>query len=307
MATICATPFKVPRIRATLLDECGEPIEGDCSTVVSDGIITVEIAREYEDREDFFKKNGDGIFCVKETDPPILKWINLTMTFCNVDPELVNILAGESVTTDNAATPNVIGFRNSEGSSANVNAAVEVWTRTTGNPCVEGAPAPRFGYLLFPWFVEGTIGDLTLENGAADFVLQGRTKSGGTWGVGPYTVQHSQAAATLGDPIPLLSPVGSTDHELWLWSTLAPPLAACGCIELPLPLVAADTGVLTATVTIPTGTLPAIVDWGDATPTETVLTGPTVSHVYGAPGTYLIRLWPMDFSSAAYQISLAVA
>ena len=306
MATICATPFKVPRIRATLLNSCGDVVE-NCSTVVSDGVITVEIAREYEDREEFFKKNGDGVFCVKETDPMILKWINLTMTFCGVDPQLVNFLAGETVIEDNATPPNVIGFRNSEGSSALVNAGVEVWTRTTGNPCVEGAPAPRYGYLLFPWFVEGTIGDLTLENGAADFVLSGRTKSGGNWGVGPYTVQHSQAAVNLGDPIPLLSPVAPTDHELWLWSTLAPPLAACGCVEMPLDLVAVDSGVLTATVTIPTGTLPAIVDWGDASATETVTVGPTVNHVYAAPGTYLIRLWPMNFSSAAYQISLAVA
>ena len=90
MATICATPFKVPRLRATRLDECGVPVEGDCSTVVTDGTITVEIAREYEDREDFFKKNGDGVFCVKETDPPILKWINLTMTMCDVDPHPVS-------------------------------------------------------------------------------------------------------------------------------------------------------------------------------------------------------------------------
>ena len=68
-------------------------VESDCSTIVTDGVITVEIAREYEDREDFFKKNGDGVFCVKETDPPILKWINLTMTMCDVDPYLVNFVA----------------------------------------------------------------------------------------------------------------------------------------------------------------------------------------------------------------------
>src|SRR5687768_14270141 len=88
-------PIKVPTPRATPYDECGNVVEGSCSTVVTDGTITVEIAREYEDREDFFKKNGDGVFCVKETDPPILKWINLTMTFCNVDPYLVNLIAGD--------------------------------------------------------------------------------------------------------------------------------------------------------------------------------------------------------------------
>jgi hypothetical protein len=305
MATICATPFKVPAIRVTQLDECGVVVEGDCSTVVSNGIITVEIAREYEDREDFFKKNGDGVFCVTETDPPILKWINLTLTFCNVDPQLVRLLAGEALLEDDALVPNIIGFRNSQGASATVNAAVEVWTRTAGTSnCGDGTT--RYGYLLFPWGIEGTISDLTLENGAADFVLTLRTQQGSPWGVGPYTVVESAAVATLGDPLPLFDAVGPLDHELWILTTLQPPVASCGCIALPLPLVAVDSGVLTATVTLPDGVLPAFIDWGDLA-TETVTVGPTAVHVYGIAGTYDIQLWPADVSSAPYTISLAVA
>ena len=298
MATVCATPFKVPRLRATRLDECGNVVEGDCSTVVTDGTITVEIAREYEDREDFFKKNGDGVFCVKETDPPILKWINLTMTFCNVDPYLVNLIAGEAVLMDDATPPNVIGFRNTEGASADVNVAIEVWTRTTGQCLPDGSV--RYGYLLFPWMIEGTISDLTIENGAADFILTARTQSGSPWGVGPYTVQQSAAVATLGDPLPFYQVVGPLDHEEWVWTTLAPPTPACGCIALPLPLVASDTGVLTATVTVPADVdFPVFVDWGDATPLEEFTSAP-VTHVYALADTYDITLYPGGISSAAY-------
>jgi hypothetical protein len=300
MATICATPFKVPRLRATRLDECGVPVEGECSTVVTDGTITVEIAREYEDREDFFKKNGDGVFCVKETDPPILKWINLTMTMCDVDPHLVNLVAGEEVLEDDATEPNVIGFRVTEGSAALVNVAIEVWTRTTGGAC--GPNETRYGYLLFPWVIEGTIGDLTLENGAADFILTARTRSGSPWGVGPYTVQESALAATLGDPLPFYQIVGDLDHEEWIWTTLAPPVASCGCIALPLVLEAVDTGVLTVTVTMPAGVaFPVFIDWGDATPLEEFTVGP-ITHVYGLAGSYDIDLYPGGISSAAYHI-----
>jgi hypothetical protein len=300
MATICATPFKVPRLRATRLDECGVPVEGDCSTVVTDGTITVEIAREYEDREDFFKKNGDGVFCVKETDPPILKWINLTMTMCDVDPHLVNLVAGEEVLEDDATEPNVIGFRVTEGSAALVNVAIEVWTRTTGGAC--GPNETRYGYLLFPWVIEGTIGDLTLENGAADFILTARTRSGSPWGVGPYTVQESALAATLGDPLPFYQIVGDLDHEEWIWTTLAPPVASCGCIALPLVLAAVDSGVLTVTATLPSGvTFPVFLDWGDATPLEEFTVGP-ITHVYGIAGSYDIDLYPGGISSAAYHI-----
>jgi hypothetical protein len=298
MATICATPFKVPRLRATRLDECGVVVEGECSTVVTDGTITVEIAREYEDREDFFKKNGDGVFCVKETDPPILKWINLTMTMCDVDPRLVEFVAGEDVLEDDAVPPNIIGFRNSEGSSALVNVAIEVWTRTTGGAC--GPNETRYGYLLFPWVIEGTVGDLTLENGAADFILTARTRSGSPWGVGPYTVQESAAVATLGDPLPFYQVVNDIDHEEWIWTTLEPPVASCGCIALPLELAAADTGVLTATVTLPSGVdFPVFIDWGDVSALQEFTVGP-ITHVYGIAGSYDITLYPGGISSGAY-------
>lgn len=298
MATICATPFKVPRLRATRLDECGVPVEGDCSTVVTNGVITVEIAREYEDREDFFKKNGDGIFCVRETDPPILKWINLTMTFCDVDPYLVNLIAGEEVLIDDATPPNVVGFRVTNGATALVNVAIEVWTRTTGGAC--GVGETRFGYLLFPWVIEGTINDLTLENGAADFVMSARTNSGSPWGVGPYTVQESAAVATLGDPLPFYQIVGDEDQEEWLWTTLEPPVASCGCIALPLTLAAVDSGVLTATATKPTAvSYPVFVDWGDLTPLVEYTAGP-ITHVYAIAGSYDISLYPGNISSAAY-------
>lgn len=303
MATICATPFKVPRLRATRLDACGNVVEGACSTVVTNGTIIVEIAREYEEREEFFEKNGDGDFCVKETDPPILKWINLTMTFCNVDPYLVNLIAGEAVLEDDAEIPNVIGFRNTEGSAANVNVGIEVWTRTSGGgTCAD----PRFGYLLFPWLVEGTISDLTLENGNANFVMTARTKSGSPWGVGPYTVVESAAVATLGNPLPLFDAVGPLDHELWLWTTLDPPTPACGCIALPLALAPITNVLLVATLTIPAGTLPVFIDWGDLS-TQTVTVGPTVNHTYALAGTYNVQLWPADFSSAPYIDSVTVA
>jgi hypothetical protein len=305
MATICATPFKVPKVRATRLDECGAVVEGDCSTVVSDGVITIEIAREYEDRQDFFLKNADGVFCVKETDPPILKWINLTATMCDVNPYMVNILGGEEVLEDDATPANVIGFRTTEGASALVNAGFEVWTRTAGTTNC-GENQTRYGYMLLPWLIEGTLGDLTLENGSANFVYTARTQSGGDWGVGPYNVVESAAVATLGDPLPLFDPVGALDHEIWLWTTLAPPTAQCGCIALPGVAVAVDSGVLTATLTIPAGILPAYIDWGDLA-TETVTVGPSAIHVYAAPGTYLIQVSPADFSSAPYVISLAVA
>lgn len=231
MPSRCYTPFKIPRVRATLLTACGLPATGSCSTVVSDGIISVEMTKEYEDREEFFVKNGNGDFCVRETNPPVLKWINLTLTFCNVDPELVNIMTAEPLVYDDASTPNATGFNTQEGAAANANFALEGWTRLSGltDPCTGGV---EYGYFLWPWIVEGTIGDMTLENGVANFVVNARTRGNSLWGTGPYMVDYSDTPAGSTTQIPLLTPILSNQQMRTFMTRLAPPTASCGCTAL---------------------------------------------------------------------------
>jgi hypothetical protein len=199
--------------------------------VVSDGIISIEMTKEYEDREEFFVKNGDGQFCVKETNPPILKWINLVITMCNVDPELVNIFSAEPLVLDDAELPRATGWSTQEGSVAESFFALEGWTRVSGltTPCTGGA---EYGYVIFPFVIEGTIGDMTLENGVANFVLNARTRSGSNWGTGPYFVDYSDTPAGSTTQIPLLTPIGSTQHHRMFLTRLAPPTASCGCATL---------------------------------------------------------------------------
>jgi len=228
MTSTCFTPFKIPRIRVTKLNSCGQVVTGSCSQVVSDGIISIEMTKNYEDREEFFVKNGDGQFCVRETNAPQLKWIDLVITMCNVDPDIVNLVAAEPLYTDDSAAAVKIGWSTTEGSTANVNFALEGWTRLSGSgvACTGGT---QYGYVLFPWVVEGTIGDMTLENGVANFVVNARTHSSSLWGVGPYNVDLSDAAGTLNNPIPMLTPILSTQHHRMFITRLAPPAAACGC------------------------------------------------------------------------------
>ena len=109
MTAVCFTPFKIPRVRVTKLNSCGQVVTGSCSQVVSDGIISIAMTKTYEDRQEFFVKNGDGKFCVRETTPPILKWIELVVTLCNVDPDLVNNMAAEPLYSDDSAAATKIG------------------------------------------------------------------------------------------------------------------------------------------------------------------------------------------------------
>ena len=231
MTTVCFTPWKVPRVRATLLSSCGVPVTG-CSTVVSDGIISIEMTKEYEEREEFFVKNGDGNFCVRATNPPILKWINLVITFCNVDPELVNIMSAEPLVLDDATSPNATGFSTQEGSAASANFALEGWTRLAPNANVPCTGGPEYGYVLFPWVVEGTVGDMTFQNDTVSFVLNGRTSSNSPWGTGPYFVDYSDNPAGSTTNIALLTPILSTQHHRMFLTRKPPPTASCGCSVL---------------------------------------------------------------------------
>lgn len=231
MSSYCYTPFKIPKVRVTQLSSCGVPVTG-CSTVVSDGIISVAMTKEYEARQEFFVKNGNGDFCVRETNPPILKWINLTLHFCNVDPEMYNILTADPVVLNDATSPVAVGYSVQEGSAANVNFALEGWTRLANNggvPCTGGV---EYGYFLWPWIVEGTLGDLTLENGAASFTLTSRTRAGSGWGTGPYIVNYSENPPGSTTRLPLLTPIGSTQHMRTFMTRFPPPTASCGCQQL---------------------------------------------------------------------------
>ena len=232
MTSVCYTPWKVPRIRATQLSSCGAAVTG-CSTVVSDGIISIAMTKEYEARQEFFVKNGDGNFCVRETNPPILKWINLVVTMCNVDPELLNIMSAEPLVLNDAASPVATGWSTQEGAAASANFALEGWTRlakSTSLPSCTGGV--EYGYVLFPWVVEGTVGDITYQNDTVSFVLNARTSSNSLWGTGPYNVDYSDNPVGSTNPVRLLTPITSTQHHRMFLTRLAPPNSACGCQQL---------------------------------------------------------------------------
>lgn len=297
MATRCFTPFKVPAARVTALDSCGQVSTAECSYVATDGIISIAQTGNYEDRVEFFVKNGDGVFCVQRTDPPILKWLDITYTFCNVDPDLVYFMTGQALVMSDADTPEAIGNTWETNNASLVNFAFEGWTRVAAQAdCEQGE---LFGYVIFPWNVEGTMQDVTFENQAANFVVMARTAVGSAWGVGPYSVIRSEAALTLNDPLPLLTSISAQTHRRMFTTYMPPPLTGCGCQDATPVLAFAQGGALEGIATLPTSTqgtlLPATIDWGDTT--QTVVTvGPTASHTYAMAGSYTVTYMPNDNS-----------
>lgn len=289
-------PYKLTKVRVTRVDPVCGTIPGGCTAFVDDCVVSIEETGEYKDREEFFPENGDGNFCATVTSPPLRKWLNLTLTFNDVNPAMIPYLTGDTVLLDNddSTVPNQIGYGVDYGDTLLSAFALEGWTRIA-NTC-DGAGScdatgdELFGYTLYAWVKEGTMGDVTYQNDLANFVVEAIAVKNSPWGVGPYNVVKSEATATINLPLPLFSAYPTTRFKQQILTRLDPPTAQCDCIDVAPALTFADSGVLTGTVTLPLRNgvplLPGYVHWGDATPDTLVTSGTTVQHVYGIAASY---------------------
>jgi hypothetical protein len=222
-----ATCFNIVRgkvMRVTALDDCGAPFETSppaCEVAVTAGIISVAMTANVEAGEEIRDRNWAGDLCVVDRSPDLfIRW-DLEWTFCQIDPAVASLLTGAALEMDGTEA---VGFRTREGATLQ-NVAVELWTGTTPVVCGPGSD-PVVGYTLLPFVSGGRIGDMTIQNGRADFVVSGAgTKSGAGWGVGPYDV--------IGDPAgPLDVAIQSDEHHLLRTTTVPPPTEFCGCETL---------------------------------------------------------------------------
>ncbi|MBT2226260.1 hypothetical protein [Nonomuraea sp. NEAU-A123] len=198
---------------------------GACSTVTSDGFVSIAYASELKEGTEIEVVKANGALCVSDKACDEIKWINLTATFCNVDPDAFSLMTGNQTVLDH--TGKAVGNRISKNVLCNGGFALEVWSDISGQDCSE--TARLYGYFLAPWVTNAVLTGFTLENDAASFELTARTKLGGGWDVGPYDVDPTAVPAT---PGPLLTPIGPNDHLDLHATTVAPPAPVCGCVAL---------------------------------------------------------------------------
>lgn len=229
--TECLSFAQGHRMRVTRLDGCGRPATGDdpsCVSVVSEGFVSVAIAANLLTGTDITQTNAAGKLCVVARSPDQFRNHDVTLTFCEVDPDLFAMVTNSRPVTGYVdGVEETVGFRTVEGAPSDAY-ALEVWMGVPGQQCVGEASTGSYGYVLLPFVVPGALGDFTIENGAVTFTTSGYTKGGSDWDVGPYDVVPDQ----LGDPGPLPSPIESDVHAHLQWTTVAPPDASCGCVPL---------------------------------------------------------------------------
>ena len=226
------------RLRATRVGACGLPLEGEGSTIVTAGFISVKLTKALKDAEDLELTNADGQVCIADRTPPELKWYEFEAEFCRVDPELLSFFTDDPLVLDYAQKP--VGFRSSKRIKTDGGAAIEIWTGVGADDCdipvddsalTPGANAVSYGYFLMPWVKEATMGDFEIGASAMTFTISGITAAGPKWGKGPYTVVAGDAQNT---PSRLLTPI-EMEHLHFQRTTIAPPAVTEGAQALTLP------------------------------------------------------------------------
>ena len=231
MATTCVKLARASRMRLTRLDACGAPAPGPTGTLVSSGMINVDGAPNYLDPEEITQLNANGELCIDDQGNPQLRWIDLTIVMCLVDPDAINIITGNPLVVDDATpTANTTGWRLNGELTGTANFALELWSGVNGQPC-DASGARTYGYWLFPFVTQARVGEWSIANAALNLTFTARTSVGSGWGLGPtsYTVR---ADATTGTPERILVPIDDTDHLYFEAVTVAPPAAACGATTL---------------------------------------------------------------------------
>lgn len=218
MATSILKSIKGKVVRLTRLDDCGNVVEGACTTVVSECFVSVTLSGEFEAGDEYIQKSAWGELCINDKDPDILKRVNVSIQFAELNPDALDIITG--------ANPVLSGYNTigaSWGTAQNESSfALEVWTKRTGVDCTTGA-SQEWGYFVVPYVRNGKIdGDLAIENSALTLTVMGEGfPAPASWDESPYT------------PNAFVAPFPAGDVFGMVVTDVQPPLDTEGCIAYP--------------------------------------------------------------------------
>jgi len=239
VASKCFSLVRGRVLRATALDGCGRPKAAACSSIVTEGFISVAFTANTDTGEEISVTNASGKVCIRDTPCPTFTGYSVEITFCEVNPDLYAMLSGQGSVFDSTGTG--VGFRvNSDISACDSGVALELWSSVPSVVCdpQDASAAGSYGYILVPFLQGGVLGDFTLENDAVSFTITGAaTKTGSGWGVGPYDVVSDGSASS-----PLLTPITSGDHLHVQYTTVAPPDPSCDCVSNGVEATGANAG-----------------------------------------------------------------
>jgi hypothetical protein len=193
--------------------------------VVTNGFISIETSAQYEDGQEFLTKTANGDPCVNQKDPSFLKRVNLTVNFCNVDPDAIVLITGERLITGGAPVTGT-GVVFGEGLLTS-RFSLEVWQPLAGaGACDPTTGVQRYMYWAFMNAGNAKVGDYSFQNDTSTFVTTADTNGASTlWGDGPGTGTSWLPSGFTPDGVNL-------EHFLFNITATPPPAAVCGAQSL---------------------------------------------------------------------------
>ena len=208
MPTTCYTPIRGLAARVTRLDTCGRPVTGAATSAVTCGYTSIGLSADVEAGADITVKNAAGDICCAQKGCPKLKGYDVSIDFCQVDPEFVELVSGARLLVDGEA--NSVGYAPTEDVSCD-GFGLEVWQEICDQQCDPGAPV-LYVYTLFPKVINGVLGDFTIEDGPTTLSMTGYAEANGNFG-DPYDVGQEPAVK---------------EPYLQFLTSEAPPTCVCG-------------------------------------------------------------------------------
>lgn len=204
IADRCFSAIKACRLRIVRLDSCGRPVVGARSVLTSKGFVSVTATADIEEGEEFLVKNACGEPCINEKDCSFLKRYNLEINFCKVDPAGVELTTGQRLVLNDDGDG--AGFGLGETIQCDEGFSLELWQKLTNKDC-DASGDPEWFYWSFPFLNNGTLGDLTFENGPFSFSITASTNKiarEDQWGDdnrGPFGVYATGQGMVIGEHV----------------------------------------------------------------------------------------------------------
>lgn len=177
--------------RVTRLDGCSRFVYGEYNQAVTDGIITVQFTANTNTTDEISVVKMDGKRCVYEPSLPELSGYSIDVTFCAVEPEIYEMITGQTLVLD--AAGRAVGIEvDTKIKLDDKGFGFELWTGSgAADACEDTDGDGEFGYILLPRLQGGTLSDFSVTNGAVNFTITGAsTRDGNQWGNGPYLVDR---------------------------------------------------------------------------------------------------------------------
>lgn len=179
-----ANSFQAVCMRVGSLSAASVPLTAANSAWTTNQFTRVGFTPTYQAGADLAQLGADGTLCADYKSPDMLRYVALSITVCNPEPELRYTMQGGVLFTPPPGTGAVTGYgaqqRGTFGTPNGI--AIEVWSRAILN----GKPASvnPYWYWVFPYAQLWATGETALENGMPAIVFTGYGYGNASFGAG---------------------------------------------------------------------------------------------------------------------------